>query len=199
MPEICSVNTTKNHNNPLLLACAALLCGALLVIGLFIFAEDDHYQLEIALADIPEDQILYKDWHGQWLLIVRPRAELADDQADLSIRKAKEVVDPPARTARDAYPVKVYLLDRNQSYLMFGFNKWYNTIVPCASFHYIDQPFRHEDKIVRGGFKCTQSLDDFWQDKLVFNLFGRAQSKEVPDLYSPWYRIVDDKLIVGMK
>ena len=185
--------------NLLLIVVVSFLLLTLLAAGIALFSGEDHYQLEIPLSEIPDDRVLYRDWHGQWLLIVRPDTRLLENSSPHSIRKAREVVDPPERTPRERYPVKVFLLDRNHSYLMFGFQKWYNTIVPCASFHYIDQPFRHDDKVVQGRFKCSQSLDDFWQDKLVFNLYGRSQSQEVPDLYSPWYRIVDDTLIIGMK
>lgn len=184
--------------HPLLLAGLALLL-ALAVIGLMIFSDDDHYELEIPLADIPLNKVYYRLWNGQQLLIVQPDPTLLQDQRDSQIKKSRVVVDPPARTDRDQYPIKVFLLDRSQSYLMFGYQKWYNAILPCAAFHYIDQPFLHDDQVIAGGFKCSRSLDDFWQDKLVFNLFGRAQDPEVPDMYSPWYRVVGDTLVIGMK
>lgn len=172
---------------------------ALIAIAVAIFSGTDHYELEIPLADIQVDKPYYADWHGQQVLIVQPNPSLLADQEDSSIYKSKDVVDPPERTGRDTFSYKVFVFDRNQGYLMFGYQKWYNAIVPCASFHYINQAFMNEDKVVQGGFKCSQSLDEFWQDKLVFNLFGRAQNREVPDMYVPYYRIVDDKLVVGLK
>ncbi|MBB3169709.1 hypothetical protein [Simiduia aestuariiviva] len=178
---------------------AALVGLALLAVIVLLFSGQDHYELEVPLSDIPTDKPYYLEWHSQQLVIIRPRAELLGDQYDRRIRKSKQVIDPPERTSREKYPIKVFVFDRNQGYLMFGFHKWYNGIVPCAAFHYIDQPFKHREEVVQGGFKCSQSLDDFWQDKLVFNLFGRSQSPEVPDLYVPYYRIVDDTLVIGLK
>jgi hypothetical protein len=191
--------TAQPNAKPLFALAALAILVALLVLSLMIFSSQDHYELEVPLADIPVDKPHYLDWHNQQLVIIRPRPALLADQYDSRIKKAKEVVDPPERTSREKYPIKVFVFDRNQGYLMFGFHKWYNGIVPCAAFHYIDQPFRHRDTIVQGGFKCSQSLDDFWQDKLVFNLFGRSQSPEVPDLYVPYYRIVADHLVIGLK
>lgn len=164
-----------------------------------IFSGNDHYELEIPLADIEIDKPYYADWHGQQVLVVQPNAGLLGKQEDASIYKSKEIVDPPERTGRDTFPYKVFVFDRNQGYLMFGFQQWYNTILPCAAFHYIGQPFLHDNKVIEGGFKCSQSLDDFWQDKLVFNLFGRAQNREVPDMYMPYYRIVGENLVIGSK
>ncbi|UTA47830.1 hypothetical protein L1F30_16955 [Simiduia sp. 21SJ11W-1] len=185
-------------STPVKIATAALILALVGVVFLLLGSED-HYELEIPLAEIPVDKPLYREWHGQQLVIIRPRSELLAGQYDGRIIKAKPVVDPPERTSREAYPIKVYSFDRNHGYLMFGFHKWYTAIIPCAAFHYIDQPFKHRNDVVEGGFKCSQSLDEFWQDKLVFNLFGRSQSPELPDLYMPYYRIVEDTLIVGLK
>ncbi|BFM09965.1 hypothetical protein R50072_01180 [Simiduia litorea] len=187
------------QKSPTLIVLSIALVIALVVIAVAIFSDGDHYELEIPLADIHVDKPYYADWHGQQVLVVQPNASLLADQVDSSVYKSKDVVDPPERTGRDTFNYKVFVFDRNQGYLMFGYQKWYNAIVPCASFHYINQAFMNEDKVVQGGFKCSQSLDEFWQDKLVFNLFGRAQNREVPDMYVPYYRIVDDKLIVGLK
>lgn len=172
------------------------LCG----VAFFLFSDGaDHYELEIPLIQLQQDKPYYGEWHGQQVLVVWPNNELLGDQFDRAIKKARDVVDPPQRTSRDAYPYKVFVFDRYHNYLMFGFQQWYNAILPCASFHYINQAFMHEDTVVQGGFKCSQSLDEFWQDKLVFNLFGRAQSAEVPDMYVPYYRVVGDTLVIGLK
>ena len=187
------------HKSPILIGLSITLLVTLIAVAVAIFSSPEHYELEIPLADIQVDKPYYADWHGQQVLVVLPNQALLGDQADTSIYKSKEVVDPPERTGRDTFKYKVFVFDRNQGYLMFGYQKWYNAIVPCASFHYINQAFMNEDKVVQGGFKCSQSLDDFWQDKLVFNLFGRAQNREVPDMYVPYYRIVGDTLVIGSK
>ncbi|TQV82592.1 hypothetical protein FKG94_07620 [Exilibacterium tricleocarpae] len=177
---------------------ATVVAIYLVITGLSPPSPDDYYKI-VSFADIGEDKPFYTDWNGDTLLIVKPSAARLEQASVVGVNKNKDVVDPPVRTDRHRFAYKVFLLERNRGYLMLGLKRWHSGQIPCFKLNYVSESFNYGGRQLAGGFKCNGSLDDWWEDKLVFDVLGRSQSRFVPDLYMPYYDVTDSEVIVGKR
>ena len=184
------------------LCCAGLVViigiGYLFVAGLLFVPADDYHKI-IPLADIQEDVPFYTDWNGDTLLILKPASARLQRLPANGVEKNTDVVDPPVRTDRHRFPYKVFLLERHRGFLMLGLKRWYSNQIPCYSLRYVTATFDYRDRQLAGGLKCTGSLNEWWEQQLVFDVLGRSQSRYVPDLYMPHYDLTRKEIIVGKR
>ncbi|WP_045855828.1 hypothetical protein [Teredinibacter purpureus] len=174
------------------------LCWALTIIFL-LFSCDNNSTNEkiIDTRTLEENRLYYYTWFDSTYVVFKPSPAFLLN-TDNSMAKNANIVDPPETIARDRYPVKIFLLEKVAGHVVFPYQKWHRYQLPCANLLLFLEPFTHKGTTTSAGFRCNLSVDEFWNDHLVFDMNGRSQSSQMPDLYVPLHYQTDSSLVIGV-